>query len=265
MEEYLSDRGYGSSQLKPLINGTPADFKSQLAIAFKETKATKIGTAIHTAILEPLDFVNDYLLQPEYWGPLNKNPGKAKWAEFQAANPGKICLDWHESKKVTNAIEASHKSTYLQDLLADGAVEVTGFYQDDNVRLKARSDLQTEMADGSYMFWDIKTTSKPMNRASLNSVVDNFHYAFQAAHHMHVFKKLGMNVSGFGWIFISTDSPATHVTIRPASDEVLEVGNRQFLSALEILKECESEDYWPGYEQYDGMLIELPKWKQNND
>lgn len=261
MKDYLENEYFGSSNLKILNNETPKDFLYHSKVPFEDTKATIIGTAIHTKILEPHLFDEQYALQPEDWGPLNRNPGSAKWREFKKENSDKICLSWEDSKTINKALVEARDSSTLQAILLDGKVEVTGFYDEGSFGLKARSDIHEKLStDDSCMLWDIKTTSKPLDTESLTSMVFNYGYHFQAAHHMHVFRKLGMVISGFGWIFISTAPGSSHVVCRPASVELLEKGNQQFNAARERLELCYNEDMWPGREVDDFEEIKLPRW-----
>ena len=84
--------------------------------------------------------------------------------------------------------------------MSGGQAEVTGFCHYRGVEAKARVDLLTK----DNFIWDLKTSSKPVDDSALAKTVFHMGYHFQAAHHTLVLKECGIDVSGWGWIFVST-------------------------------------------------------------
>ena len=90
MDEYLANEGIGSSDLKNILH-TPKDYFYARKRKSKQTASTTKGTLWHSFILERNKYFEQYMIQPEDWGSLNKNPGKKMWDDFknQAKEAGK--------------------------------------------------------------------------------------------------------------------------------------------------------------------------------
>ena len=241
MTDYLKHPAIGSSMLKNILM-SPADYKAALSQRNISTAAMSLGTAIHSAILEPTKFLNEYILQPENWGPKNKGDGFKKWKEFKetAKNVGKTPLAFEDSEFIKKVLHASQNHKPLQEVLAGGKSEVTAFAKIGDTELKARCDLLTK----DNFIYDLKTTSKPIDDESLSRTIFNFGYHFQATHHTAVFKAAGIDVSGWGWIFVSTQTPAVHIVMRTASKELLAAGKQDWDYAKDRLNNCTKFDKW---------------------
>ena len=258
MEDYLAHPGIGSSQLKKILT-SPADFRAALSQKGTETKATSLGTAVHMAILEPELFAASYALQPEDWGPRNKGEGYKKWKAFKEENDGKDCISFEDGELLRRVLEACNKHKSLRMITANGKPEVTAVCTYRGQRLKARADWLT--ADG--WIWDVKTTSKEVDDNNLGKTVFFNGYHFQAAHHSLVFREAGVDIKGFGWIFISTQTPAVHVITRRASEEVLDAGVYDHTFAFETLKRCQLSGQWQGFDD-DIKDLRFPEFIDRN-
>lgn len=253
MDAYLSLPSLGSSDLKIILN-SPADFIANCSRIKNETKATTLGTAIHAAILEPDEFNDRYVIQNQDWGPRNKGEGYQRWKEFkaEAKESGKLVIAFEDSLLLKRVIDATEKHKGLRSLLKGAAFEKTAISTDG--KLKARADLITV---DNYI-WDLKTTSKGVNDNDISKTIYTMGYHFQAAHHMRVFVD-HMPIEGFGWIFVSTDTPAVHIVTRKASQTLLKAGKKDHDYALTLLHECNTTGNWWGYD--DGISeIDLPLW-----
>ena len=256
MVEYLMHPALGSSTLKNMLL-SPADFKAARWASSPPTPQTMLGEAIHTAILEPEKFDKLYMLQPEDWGPKNKGEGYKKWKAFKAEADDKFMtpIGWEEAQKITKVREAAAAHPHFNKILEKADVEITAFAELNGVDCKARADILTH--DG--WFWDVKTTAKPVDDETLSRTVFNWGYHFQAAHHSAVFQGCGREFQGWGWVFISTGTPAVHVVMRKATPEVLNCGFADWEYAIEQFKLCSTDDFWPGMSQDVGE-IGLPHW-----
>lgn len=258
MDEYLSHPYIGSSLLKTILIN-PAEFKASLNIVNKDTKSTVLGTAIHAAVLEPDLFYESYALQPEDWGPRNKGDGYKKWKEFKESNNDKTCLGFEDASLVNRILQAAQSHKALRRVLSQGKAEVTVFHRwHDQFGLKARSDLLVEQ-DG--FLWDVKSSSKDLDDQEIEKTIFQNGYHFQLAHHMKVFKHAGVDIKGFGWIFISTQTAAVHIVMRKASSALIDAGFKDHAYALSLLKKCIETNSWPGYD--DGISeVGLPRYAE---
>lgn len=250
MDDYLRHDYIQSSRLKLLHEGTPKDYLA--GSNFKGSRSTQLGTAIHLAILEPEKFPEMVALQPEDWGSLSKNPGRVKWNEFKLANRQKMVFKWDEAKFIKKLIAEYEDDFDLRAIVGDSKVEVSGFVSDDGVGLKARPDII--QSDGTL--WDIKTTAKVPDQRNIYYLIKNNGYDFQIAHHSYVMQQLGVEIKRVGWIFITTQTPAIHIVIRQASDDMFGVAREEYQTTLARLKDCIKKDYWPGHEATNFEPIE---------
>jgi hypothetical protein len=254
MEGYLAHHGIGSSTLKNMMS-TPADYKAALERRNTDTKATVLGTAVHTAILEPNAFSDRYALQPKDWGPKNQGEGRKKWDEFKKENEGKIAVGYDDALYLKRVNEACKQNKILKVHRDRGKPEATGFVEyNKRLTLKARADLLT-----NNMIWDVKTTSESIDNENLFRIVFNHGYHFQAAHHMKVFNGCGANLTGWGWVFVSTKTPAVHIRMVHAPEDLLKWGQKDHQYALDQLDICLENNQWPGYPM-DVITLDIPDW-----
>lgn len=240
-EDYLAHPYDGSSDLKMILQ-TAADYHQRKSQPKRETDATAFGTLAHCLLLEPDEFDSRYVLQTEDWGPLNRNPGAKLWKEFKAANAGKTVIKFEEALRLKRIFQAAKKNQLLQQILKGAAKEVTAFH--DELKTKACADC----IDTNGIIWDVKTTSKDLSDIDLAWMVFKMGYHFQAVHQMTVFRQF-MEINGWGWIFISTDTPAVHIIIRRASEIFLQEAQKDFEWAIERRDWCIANNTWPGYEE----------------
>ena len=79
---------------------SPAHFIAYKNREQHETPAMRFGTAVHKAILEPLDFIKEYKV-------LEVRRGTKAYKELQAEHPNAIWLtpsEWHEINKIKEAV-----------------------------------------------------------------------------------------------------------------------------------------------------------------
>jgi len=257
MPDYLDSPAIGSGTFKEICL-SPKDFAYKRKYKDKSSSSQNLGTLIHSFMLEPDKFNSQYLLQPEDWGPLTKNPGRQKWDQLkeQAKSENKTPVKWSEGEylvKLKN--EAGNHSNYL-NLVKHCTAEVSFYATIDGFDFKSREDLWCEKTGE---VWDVKTTSKGLDDDSLSKQIFFNGYHFSAAHHMKVMEAAGFPVTGWGWVFVSTATPAPHIVIKKASKEMLDTAFEDWNTALEILKNCEKKQVWPGLSQ-DIEEINLPAW-----
>lgn len=249
-EEYLKDVRIGSSDMKVLLH-SPADFKANLSRKKESTRALNLGTAYHTLTLEPEKFDSQFALQPEDWGPKNKGEGKKKWDLFKKEAAPRIPLSFEDSERIKLSSGLNKRNLHLQSILKNSKVEVSCFYGD----FKARPDIVTN--DG--FIWDLKTTREYPDHDNLSRVIFKMGYHFQAAHYIHVLSKLGVHVKGYGWIFISTETPHPHTVFKKASSKLLNAGSQDHLYCRDVYKTCCETGDWYGFHT-DIEEIDLPDY-----
>ena len=233
--DYHKLKEIGSTSLRRMLM-TPADYKAALTMKFKVTEEMKKGTAVHSALLEPHTFSDLYALQPEDWGDKRKGDAYQKWAQFKKDNESKRVLSWDTAEWLAKVNLAAKKNPYLQKILSGSKAEVTGIYNG----YKGRVDLVGN--DG--FLWDLKTTGDALDSNALLRTVQKYGMPFQAAHYMYVLKKCGIDVKGFGWIFVSKSTPYPHILIRTCPQKLMAEGIKDHQYALKKYAECTQTDDW---------------------
>jgi hypothetical protein len=220
-----------------------------------------IGSATHSAILEPDLFVKE-------WGRLPEGDGRSKIVkEAKAELIVQFGADHVLKPDVYDNILAMRDSVLGNALaldLLDGADTETSHYWAEgtgaiDVKCKARIDaLPREDSLWSDCVVDIKTTANA-HPDEFRRTVFNFSYHLQAQHYM-VAAERGR------FIFIVVERDAPHcVAIYELDDDALKLGyeDREFLLGQWALCEAEEAaggpDAWPGF-PVEIQELSLPGW-----
>ena len=109
---YDGIQALNQSGAKELLK-SPAHYQAYLARTREESKALRVGTAVHKLALEGLDAYNaTHAIAPEV--DKRTKEGKAEWAEFVTANEGKAILSADEGALVDAVSNAAEKA--LEDV-----------------------------------------------------------------------------------------------------------------------------------------------------
>lgn len=271
MEEYLASPAFGSSLFRKLLE-SPAEFKAAQRKRNTDTKATLLGTAMHTMILEPAQFFKRYSLQPADWGPRNKGEGYKLWNEFksEADGLGKIPITWEDAELLRDVDRVAENIPQLAEQLTFGKTEVSAFATIDGIEFKARVDLVGSRVDDAMTpcLWDLKTTSEDIaDDTKLFNVLRKYRYDFQAAQYLEVYNAAGMGeltgnheyVEDFGWILVSTNKASPVVRIVQAPKELLSWAKSDFQKACDTYNYCLANGTWFGVKPIVTELY-IPPW-----
>lgn len=243
--DYHAANGLSKSGMVKLLK-SPAHYKAYLNEAKKEpTKAMQIGTAAHTAILEPDLYPATVAVRPEGIDGRTKE-GKA-WA---SENEGKILLTQDEQSDIQGMARAvrSHPIYKLEIEGRKGRVEESIFEELENgVVVKARPDLWVENT-----VFDLKTT-EDSSEAAFTKTCANLMYYLQAAHYMEM-----AQVNRFVFIVVERTAPYA-VNVFELDQPWIDQGKILREKAISTLHECQVLDQWPAYTQNLKSLA-MPKW-----
>lgn len=244
-----------------LISRSPAHYWARYLDPNREreepTPALILGTAVHSAILEPNDFEARYRTLPE----INKRTTAGK-AEFEAlmehAKANKLVfLSQYDLDKCRRMRDAVHKHPAAQLLLAKGVAEQTLMWTDEETgaKCKARPDWLSE--DTGYIV-DVKTTEDASPVGFAKSVY-NYRYHVQAPWYLdgHL-NSIGHAAEGFAFIAVEKTPPYA-VSVYYVTPDVYVLGKKTYLRDLKTYMECLRNNNWPGYSQ-DFQALQLPAW-----
>lgn len=246
-EQYHASEGISKSGLD-LIDRSPAHFKAK---AFESTRAMEIGTAIHTAILEPEIYSKEYaVIDCE-----DRRSAIYKSACKERASSN--VLTQAEGDKVSGMFDAvySHKpARAIMD--APGRNELSVYAKDPEtgVLVKCRFDRLLDFGIAA----DLKKTQDARPDA-FTRAIDNYRYYVQAAFYMDVYKwATGETLSAFNIIAIEEAAP--HGCRVYQIDELsIEFGRLAYRSALNTYADCLAADKWPGYTE-EVQEIGISNW-----
>ena len=248
MSEYLNDPGVSSSSLVTIKTHSPLEYQAKQHLPSIETAALTRGTTLHSALLEPETF-DDLYVYGEDFGPQTSKKNKEKKAEFLENNKGKIVVPYKDIQLLEASKEALEKNDTIRDLISDSEVEVTGISSTSHhmvkggIRIKTREDL----IDSDGWIWDLKTTSDGLSEHEMLRTIYKYNYHFKAAHHVAVMRRCGMDIKGFGWIFLSTTSLKPQFLARKCSDLLMMKAEDEWSMSLSMLSLCMKNNYFPGF------------------
>lgn len=236
-----------------LVDVSPAHYA--YAEPRKSTRAMEIGTAIHTAILEPKVFRAEYMLLKDVH---DRRASEYKQA-VKALGSGERVLTGVEADRVKGMMIGADSNLEFRELCAIQSnyyAEISAFIEcpKTGVLLRARYDLLTKR--GSAV--DLKKTQDARYEAFQKSVA-NYRYHVQDAFYSHIYKLItGEPLRGFWFLAIEENAPNT-AKMYKLDDEARAIGTRQFMANLEAYAEAESTGDWVTYDT-TSELMSLPAW-----
>lgn len=252
-EQYHSAAGVSRSMLEWLTPPkTPAHFQAKYIdklIPDKETPALRMGSLTHRCVLEPETMQDAFYVRPEGLNFATKE-GKA-WKEEHADRP---ILTTEDAAMMNGMRDSVWNHPKAKAILAQSDFERSAFADDNGLLLKARFDA---LPRSGNVIADLKTCET----ADLESVEKSFlqyGYHRQAAFYLKVANLLGMKRDFFVFIFVEKSPPYAVACYTPA-DVILEAGAMMINRDLQLLRNCQSENRWPGYSQSIEAAA-LPAW-----
>jgi exodeoxyribonuclease VIII len=225
-----------------------------------DTPATIFGRAFHTAILEPSLFYDQYVVAPTV--DKRTTAGKNTWADFQAANLGKVLLKEEEASRIMDMIEAVRAHPTARELLKEGSSEVTVVWQDKETGLlcKARFDHLPDDGDKRTII-DVKTADNVESHVYRNAAV-NYGYYLSASMYIEGARiALGHEFDIMAHIAVEKEPPSrTEVYI--FDDSFIDYGRNEFHRLLRVEAGCRERNSWPNYKTAGADILMLPKYLQ---
>ena len=252
--EYHAGPGISCTGLKK-IAVSPAHFKNG---DFKQTAAMAMGSATHSAILEPESFAKQYVTLPA-----GKDRRSAEYKVLCATNGTDNVLVSADASQI-NAMQSAVRANPVANkwlYQEKGRNELSVYAKDPETGILVRCRFDRLLDRGFSP--DLKTTTDASPRGFSNAIA-KYGYAFQAAFYMDVYYwATGQRLEGFG--FIACESKAPHnIMCYRLDDESIEVGRGQYRAALIRYAECLESGQWDGYDgAAEEQLIGLPNWMIN--
>ena len=266
--DYHTSAGYSSTTIKKFLNQTPASILFEKTNKPKDDKpAYSLGSAVHSLILEPEKFDDDFAVTGN-WN-LRTNLGKETRDRFVAENQGKIIItpeDYAQARMMANSVlDHPMSSACLTGTKNENSIfwkedfesrEVEGLNLE--ILLKVRPDA---ISTDYPIIYDIKTCKSAAYKDFQKDIV-NFGYHISAAMYLK-----GVNsceeftnqkfYDSFCFICVEKEPPY-QVAVYELDPEFLRIGAMFFNKALERLALALHYD-WPTYPE-SIRIMEPPKW-----
>lgn len=245
--------GASQSRLLTLRDKSPAHMKWEMEHPAEVTPAMALGSAIHTAVLQPDLFARRGLRDIE--GDGRTKAVKDARAQLRAEHPGCVILapqDYDICIAVRDAVTAHP----IARALLDGPAERSVVWMDEatGVMCKARFD---EMPIGIGAITDLKTTIDA-SPAAFTRAIYRFGYYIQAAHYLAGARAREIDADFFTIIAVEKEEPYA-VAVYHIRDDAIQAGADELRPLLARYAYCEVTGEWPGYPA-EAIEISLPPW-----
>jgi hypothetical protein len=214
-EQYHALSAIGHSGLVRIMR-SPAHLRDYLSNAPEPTPAMQLGTAFHTALLEPDAFVQQFVVAPRF--DRRTKEGKAAAEAWDADNAGKTPLTADQMATIQLMSSSVRAHAGAARLLESGLAEMSGFWIDreTGIECKCRPDflaMAGEMATGIV---DVKTCCDA-SADGFSRAIANLGYDLQAALYQDGLKALTGRELPFYFVAIEKEPPSLSPLTRRAT------------------------------------------------
>jgi len=247
---YHAHKGSISNSGLVLVDRSPAHYQSRGS--WESTRAKEMGTAIHTAFLEPDVFAHDFVIVHGSHARTDKAYRDAK--EYSGAA---FTFTEDEGEKILGTQQSilTNKNARLM-IDEQHYTEISIFANDPEtgVLVRVRFDLLTE----SGRCVDLKKT-RDARSDEFQKAIWNYKYYRQAAFYSDVFQWFtGEKPISYEWWAIEEEAPYALKIYEP-DDFCLDAGRFEYRRALDTYAECVNSGIWNPYPS-EKELIGLPTW-----
>ena len=223
------------SGLKHLLR-SPAHFQAYLRGS--RDSGDKIGSALHSAVLEPEVFNSTYGVS------CTARRGKS-YTEFVEQHPDRTILTDAEFACVKGMLKAliQFPDFPLWKALRAAEREKSVVWIDEETGVKVR--VRFDAICAPYAIFDLKTTTDARPEQFIKQAV-RLDYDLQAAMYSEAAYRHTGEKMPFNFVAVETAEPHG-VFMLPADESMLENGRRKFRRALATYKRCMETGQWPNY------------------
>lgn len=239
-----------------LVHRSPLHFWNRYLNPDREpeapTEAMVLGSALHTAVLEPHLFDDEYAVAPHC--DRRTKEGKMIWADFEQEAAGKTLLRAEDACRIeamAGAVRSHKAASFL--LTMPGKAEQSYFWTDESTGEKCKCRPDWHSADGRIIV-DVKTTEDASPGKFLRSSVLGWRYHVQAAFYMQ-----GLPSAEVFLFACVEKKPPYAVAVYSLPAKLIERGLDEAMADLRQIAACREANRWPSYTEEVHELA-LPKW-----
>jgi exodeoxyribonuclease VIII len=236
---------------------SPLEYRYRLAQPPAETPAMALGTAVHTAILEPDTFDATYTTEPDF-GDCRVKANKAARDEWRAAHADRIALSAEAFESCQRMRAAVFAHDVARRLVTEGHSEVsfTWTHERTGVACKGRQD---------------RIGPKGMTSLKTSRVVDPDGFGVEVArrlyHGQEAFYVDGYHAGGGPLLpvsYVVAQNVAPYdVAVYEIPEEVIDEGRELYERLLDTLAECRKTQQWRGVCP-DVLYLRFPAWARSD-
>lgn len=250
MQDYHSMKDVVGKSDLDLIDRSPAHYAYRESSS--QSRAMVMGSAIHSAILEPDLFANEYKLLTDV-----KDRRSSAYKEAIKHRHEDFVLTGPESQRIKGMQSGvSNNQEAFNILTQEGRAELSVITKDPETGVGVRCRIDWLTKSGHAL--DLKKTQDAREAAFARSVAA-YRYHVQEAFYRDVWKwETGEELSSFRFLAIEENLPHASV-IWTLDDEAVSHGRSLYRKALNTYAECLEKDSWPFYTDQPEILS-LPSW-----
>ncbi len=246
-EEYHASAALSSSGVKKLAR-SPAHYIVERTAAKPPTDAMRIGTAVHTLVLEP-DRAGEIVALPEF--NLKTKAGRAELVSWAEVHEGCQAFEAPTFERIQAAAAAVRRHPGAARLLCDGVAERSIFWRDAKEGIECRARFDWHRKDGGIV--DLKTTRDASADAFSRSIAAFGYHVWLGAEHV-------FGESPAFWAFVAAEvEPPFGVACYVLDAASLRAGINHCGRAYRLFRECVESGIWPGYSDLIER-ISVPRW-----
>jgi hypothetical protein len=244
--EYHADSAISASHLHAISRSPFTYYKRFIdpkRPAPEPSPAMRLGTFVHTAVLEPDDLDRRYAIS---------SARRGTKAHTELINKGiepVTQAQWNQAHAMCDAVRNHPEAAWL---LSDGKAEQSVWWDDEqfDLRCKCRPDWW----NGDIVI-DLKTTLDASSRGFAKSVA-NFRYHVQQMHYLQ-----GTKAARFIFIAVEKEYPFA-VGVYELDNDACGVGEELRQRDMQRIKTCKQTNQWPGYSN-EISTLSLPPYATN--
>lgn len=226
-KDYHEHKAIGSTALKRIASQSVLHY---LSSEVSKTPALILGSAVHTATLEPENFEDEFAIAPKV--DRRTKAGKETWAQFLKESEGKETLTVEQMETIIGIKSSIASHPIASQMIIGGEGEHSYFVTDEEtgLELKCRPDYMKNNA-----LIDLKTCQDASPKGFARAMA-NLGYHIQAAYYLDVYNKAnGTNLDEFYFLAVETTKPYA-VAIYKVDEFAIEEGRGVYRKALRDLK-----------------------------
>lgn len=247
--DYHAYEGISNSGLN-LVARSPAHYAYRSG--FKQTRHMELGTAFHTALLEPERYAAEYMTVRGI-----NDRRKSEYKEASKVYGNEATLTDSEGASVDVMVESVRSNADASAVLSEpGYAELSAFVEDPEtgILMRCRFDWLTETGRAL----DVKKTQDCRQRAFSKSLYA-YRYHCQQAMYSHVYELItGKELESYQFLAIEEHPPCANV-LYTLDELAKQQGYRDYRDALLEYAEAEKTGHWRAY-GVSSDIVSLPDW-----